>query len=111
MQKSSVTYLRKKRKRLINQLREIETPLLRGSLIERYKRCGKSNCRCTKGQEHGPSYYLSVSMAGLRPILIYVPLEHKKAVEEALTNYREVQQMLEKLSDINRELLARRIAF
>ncbi|MHC4710339.1 MAG: DUF6788 family protein [Planctomycetota bacterium] len=37
--------------------------ILRGSLIERYKPCGRPGCKCAKGPGHGPKYYLSVSQA------------------------------------------------
>ena len=30
---------------------------LRGWLEARYKRCGRSNCKCAKGELHGPYYY------------------------------------------------------
>src|SRR5271156_4267495 len=108
MQSSTTTHLREKRKRLIKQLHKAEAAMLRGSLIERYKQCGKPNCQCVDGQKHGPIYYLSVSMPGTRPVMVYVPLEYKALTEEALANYRETQQIMEKISDINRELLARR---
>lgn len=111
MQKTTTSSLQQKRKRLIEQLKQSEPTILRGSLIERYKRCGKLNCRCVEGKGHGPSYYLSVSMPGTRPIMIYVPLEHKELVEKALANYRYAQQITEKISEINRELLVRRINF
>lgn len=112
MQKFTATYLRQKRKRLIEQLKKLESMLLRGSLIEKYRRCGKLNCRCVQGKGHGPCYYLSVSMSGgIRPIMIYVPAEYKTLVEAALTNYRDAQQLMEKISDINRELLARKMFF
>ncbi len=109
MQKHTILYLRQKQKRLIEQLKKIEPLMLRGSLIERYKRCGKSNCHCIEGKGHGPHYYLSVSMSGARPTMIYIPLEYKVSIEKALANYRNTQHILEKLSDINRELLVRRI--
>jgi hypothetical protein len=111
MQKQTTSYLRQKRKRLIEQLKKIESIMLRGSLIERYKKCGKLNCRCVDGTGHGPNYYLSVSMPGMRPVMVYVPIKYKPWVEKALANYREAQQIMEKISDINRELLARRISF
>lgn len=111
MQKLKSTYLLQKRIRLIERLKKIESIMLRGSLIERYKKCGKLNCHCLKGQEHGPSYYLSVSMPGTRPVMIYIPIKHKLVVEEALINYQTIQQIIEKISDINRELIARKIFF
>ena len=85
--------------------------MLRGSLIKRYRKCGKLNCRCIKGKEHGPSYYLSVSMPSMRPVMIYIPVKHKLIVEEALINYQTTQQIIEKISDINRELIIRKTFF
>ena len=111
MQKPTAAYLRQKRKRLIEQLMRVDPIMLRGSLIERYKRCGKSNCWCAEEKGHGPNYYLSVSMPGARPIMIYISLEKKVSVEAALANYREAQQIIEEISDINRELLAQKISF
>jgi hypothetical protein len=109
--KFSISYLRQKRKRLLEQLQKIEAFMLRGSLIERYKQCGKSNCHCVKDKGHGPTYYLSVSIAGQRPVMIYIASERKNIIEKALLNYRETQQIMEKISDINRELLLRKVDF
>jgi hypothetical protein len=53
--------------------------VLRGSLIERYKRCGKPGCKCADGPGHGPKYYLSVSFPGERPQMDYVPQENLDA--------------------------------
>jgi hypothetical protein len=33
-------------------------PMVSGSLVEQYVTCGKPNCRCARGQKHGPLYYL-----------------------------------------------------
>ena len=66
--------LRKRRKRSLRQLPPLKA-ILRGSLIERYKRCGKPGCKCADGPGHGPKYYLSVSYPGLRPQMDYVPQE------------------------------------
>ena len=52
--------LRRRRQALERQLPPLKA-ILRGSLIERYKRCGKPGCKCADGPGHGPKYYLSVS--------------------------------------------------
>ncbi len=101
----NVSDLRRKRKELIAHLRKIDPMVLQGSLIERYKKCGKPNCHCVKSQGHGPHYYLSVSVAGGRSTLVYVPAKYKLLVEQALTQYREIQKIIEEISDINRKLL------
>lgn len=39
-------------------------PLVAGSLITKYKRCNKGGCRCTRGEPHGPYWYLSQTVGG-----------------------------------------------
>ena len=63
IQKQSTAALRKRRQALLHQLPPLKA-ILRGSLIERYKRCGKPGCKCADGPGHGPKYYLSVSYPG-----------------------------------------------
>jgi hypothetical protein len=101
--------LRKQRKQLLRQLPPLDA-LLRGSLIERYKRCGKPGCKCAKGRGHGPKYYLSVSSSGAHPQMDYVLQADYPEVVKRLANYRQVREILEKVCEINRELLRRREA-
>ena len=101
--------LRKRRAQLLRQMPALHT-LLRGSLIERYKRCGKPGCKCADGPGHGPKYYLSVSFPGLRPQMDYVPQESYAQASEFLANYHHARQILEEICEINRELLRRREA-
>jgi len=109
IQTQPVAVLRKRRRALVAQLPPLRS-VLRGSLIERYKRCGKPGCKCADGPGHGPKYYLSVSFPGLRPKMDYVPQEAFKQVSELLANYQRTREILEQISEINRELLRRREA-
>ena len=110
MSDSTATLLRR-RQSLAKKLAGLQPLILRGSLIERYKRCGHSGCKCHQGQGHGPKYYLSVSQAGSRPEMDYVPEEYSRQVSHYLGNFQEVRQILEKICNINRELLRRREKF
>lgn len=105
--KQSTVALRKRRQALLRQLPPLGA-ILRGSLIERYKRCGKPGCKCADGRGHGPKYYLSVSYPGLRPQMDYVPQECFDQTREFLANYHRARQLLEQICEINRELLRRR---
>ena len=107
MNDQSSTSLRRRRKALIRRMPPLED-ILRGSLIERYKRCGKPGCRCAQGRGHGPKYYLSVSQSGSRPQMDYVPQDCHDQVEMYLANFRLIRQLLKEICDINRELLRRR---
>lgn len=99
--------LRRRRKALVAKLPPLES-LLRGSLIERYKRCGYAGCKCQRGRGHGPKYYLSIGQKGKRPRMDYVPQAYQAEAQEYLENYRQVQQILKQICDINCELLRRR---
>jgi hypothetical protein len=103
--------LRQRRQALVKQLERLEPFVLRGSLIERFKRCGKPGCKCAQRPGHGPKYYLSVSLPGARPEMDYVPVEYSQKVSEYLHNFQQVRQLLEQICNLNRELLRRRVKF
>ena len=103
----STKALRQRQKALLKRLPPLQA-ILRGSLVERYKRCGKPGCKCANGPGHGPKYYLTVSYPKRKPEMDYVPAEFQEKVKEYLENYRKAKGILEELSEINRELLRRR---
>jgi len=106
LSKISTLALRKRREslaRLLPPLREV----LRGSLMERYLTCGKPDCRCARGERHGPVWYLSVTLDQAHRTGSTVPSQQVEQVRRWIENYHRVKERLEKISDINRELLRR----
>lgn len=110
MEQRTTKALRQRQKVLLRKLPPLQA-ILRGSLIERYKRCGKPGCKCAEGRGHGPKYYLSISQAGRRPEMDYIPAEFQEKVKAYLENYRKVKEILEELCAISRKLLRRRERF
>ena len=94
------------RERLLEKMPELRE-IVRGSLVERYRRCGRPNCHCAlKGdQGHGPAYYLMVTVAPGKTVQVYVPNEHKREVQRWIKSFRRAQEVLEEVSAINRRLL------
>jgi uncharacterized protein DUF6788 len=109
MPKRPSSALRKRRQALLRQLPPLAA-ILRGSLIVRYKPCGKPGCKCAQGPGHGPKYYLSVSYPRVRPQIDYVPQAYYPQTREFLANYQRTRKILEEICEINRELLRRREA-
>jgi hypothetical protein len=107
MKNRSATSLRRRRKALVRRLPPVKA-ILRGSLIERYKRCGKLGCRCAQGPGHGPKYYLSISQTGKNPQMDYIPQDYCEQVKTYLANYHAIKEILKEICDINSELLSRR---
>jgi hypothetical protein len=98
--------LRERRQGLAQQLPPV-AETLRGSLIERYVTCGNPSCKCAKGDRHGPVWYLTVTLGRGRTTGGIVPAEKVDQVRGWIENYHKVKDHLEKISEINRELLRR----
>jgi hypothetical protein len=107
MKDLTVAELKRNRKKLLRNLPALDS-VLRGSLIERYKRCGNPNCKCAQGQGHGPKTYLTVSYPGRSPQVDYVPQASCEQISQCVANYAQIREILEGVSEINHELLRRR---
>ena len=94
--------LRSRRAELVAALPQADV-LLPGALVEQHRNCGKEGCRCTRGEPHGPYVYLQV--AGH---LVYVPAALAEVVRSRVEISRRLRDLLEEISAINLELLARR---
>lgn len=83
------------------------TEILRGSLLERYVTCGNPACKCARGERHGPMWYLTVTLGRGRTTGGIIPAEKVPEVRAWIENYHKLKDHLEKISEINRELLRR----
>ncbi len=107
-QRKSTLALRHRKRRLLSQLK-IFPDFLRASLVERFSRCGKSNCHCHHGgDKHGPFYFLTQCLAAghINKFLLKTPSQ-RDAVGQGIEHYRQLQDQVEELSQINAELLRR----
>ena len=81
--------------------------MVRGSLIELRRRCGKVSCRCREGDPH-TSPALSYSHKGETHILT-LPAEEVREVRTALKRYQQARRGLEKQAIHGIEDLKRRL--
>lgn len=102
----STLALRQRRDGLVRLLPPLGE-ILRGSLIERYLTCGKPSCKCARGERHGPVWYLSVTLDQSHRAGSTVPADQVEQVRRWIENYHRVKEHLEKICQINRELLRR----
>lgn len=77
--------------------------LLRGSLLERPKFCGKPGCKCTKGQPHPPGLCLSRLVDGTNRQVFIRAADHERARKEA-ASYKRYRQALRRWRAIGKEL-------
>jgi hypothetical protein len=81
--------------------------IVRGSVFTRRQRCGKPTCRCAQGVAHRATY-LGVSFAGGRTVQISLPPALVATARRWVANYQAWWRAIERVSEINRELLRRR---
>lgn len=89
----------------LHQLLE-EGRMIRATFIECYRTCGKPNCKCARGEKHR-SVNIGQSKGGA-PRSLHVPHDWEKRVEEWVERRREIDGLLEELSDLCWERLRRR---
>ena len=106
--RKSTLALRQRKRFLLSQI-EILADCLRASLVQRFSRCGKSNCHCHHGgNKHGPFHYLTQCLAvgKIKKFLLKTPAQ-QQAAQAGIEHYRQLQEQIEELSQINAELLRR----
>ena len=82
-------------------------PLLRGSLVEMRRTCGKDGCHCQQGEKHR-ALYLSIRGRKGRP-MVYIPPALEETVRTWVQNARDVDELLDLISAHSyQELLAQK---
>jgi uncharacterized protein DUF6788 len=84
--------------------------IVRGSLVTRYRRCGKPTCHCVKSRGHGPAHYLVVTLKPGKTEQILLSEAMLPVARRFLDNYQRWWAALEKVSALNRRLLRLRVA-
>jgi uncharacterized protein DUF6788 len=81
---------------------------LRGALHSDLRQCSSERCRCRSGELHGPYTYLSVYGDG-RSRTVYVPQGLAAVASEHVGATRRGEALMAEISQINLELLRRRL--
>jgi hypothetical protein len=80
--------------------------IMRASILTLETRCGKPRCKCSQGQKH-LSTVVEQSRKG-RTRMRTVPFEEEGEVRQWVRNFGEVKGLLEELSEIHWDKLAKR---
>jgi len=99
----------RRRRQLREQLRALSSePLMRGSIVERRRRCGRPNCACARDPKarHGGKF-LTVHLEG-RTHALHLRPEDEARVRQAITAYDRLWAIINgltacELRDLRRE--------
>jgi hypothetical protein len=99
--------LRRRQRRAQRELRELlRSNVMRGSVVETTRRCGKPACVCARDEtKRHPRRVVTVTLGG-RVRTRHLDDVHAPLVTQATRNYRRLWQLLDELTEINLELLA-----
>jgi hypothetical protein len=103
MSSKPVKKLLEERVRLLAELGTLSR-LLHGSWVERYSVCSRADCKCHRGERHGPRRYLVVNEAG-RQRQKYVQNSQVEAALKGLAQYRRLQTIVERITQLNLALM------
>jgi len=96
--------LRNRRDEIRDQLAGIGD-LRPGSLVGRYRRCGKPNCHCAReeGGGHGPSWSLTRGVGG-RTVTRIIPPGAVPKTREQIAEYRRLRRLTSELVEVSEGL-------
>lgn len=106
----SLSQLRRELRKLLQELDDCletvfgRTPLVKGTIYEISRKCGKASCTCTRGQLH-KSTVLSWSDQG-RTRLKSVPPKRLEELRRKTDDYRRFRQARSRVPNTSQEILA-----
>ena len=97
------------RQDLLERIGELAGMAIFGTPSETYRTCGNKRCRCHgPGPKHGPHMYISFRGGAGKTAGYYVPKAAQEAVRDGVAAWRELQQCLRELAELNKDdVLAR----
>lgn len=99
-----VEQVRRQRDELKARIAEVGD-LRPGSLVERYRRCGKAGCHCAgKGEAgHGPSWSLTRAVAG-KTVTRIIPAGAVAQTREQIAEHRRFRALVRELVETSEQL-------
>lgn len=80
--------------------------LLHGTLVERFRTCGNSSCRCTRGQKHRAVCLFLRQDGKLRQL--YIPQAYEERVRQWVANHQELKKLVDQISEVYWQKVQRR---
>lgn len=94
---------RDRRALLLEQVQSLAQVAIFGNATETYRTCGTAACRCHHGgPKHGPHMYISFRGDG-QTKNTYVPKGAQKAALEGVAAWKQMQECLRELADMNKQ--------
>lgn len=109
MRANQIEELEQKRDELKRRLAAIRE-MRQGSLVERYRRCGKQTCHCANegASGHGPSWSLTRAVGG-KTVTRIIPSHAVERTREQLAEFHKFRELTRELVEVNERLCDTRL--
>ena len=74
-----------------------------GSLVERFRKCGKATCHCAQpaSEAHGPSWSLTRAVGGKTVTKVIAPGSAVEQTKAQIAEYRRFRKLVQELIELN----------
>jgi hypothetical protein len=102
--------LERRQRELKTQVSAVQD-MRRGSLVARYRKCGKASCRCAEQRHpgHGPSLSLTWQEGGKTHTKI-IPAEAVERTQAQIAEFRRFRRLMRELVEVSERLCDARLA-
>jgi len=102
--------LETQRERLINELAQV-SDMRPGSLVGRFRKCGKASCHCAQpaSRGHGPSWSLTRAVKGKTVTKVIPPGSAVKQTNAQIAEYRRFRKLVQELIELNVQICDQRL--
>lgn len=106
MPRATIQQLETRRKKLKAELAKIGE-MRPGSLVERFRKCGKFNCHCADPESsgHGPSWSLTREVKG-KTVTKIIPPEQLERTKAQVAEYRRFRLLSRQLVELSERICA-----
>src|SRR2546427_6765994 len=102
---TSIRSIQRAQQRLQREMAGLAERVILGALAETYRTCGQPDCRCRRGEKHGPHLYISFRGKEGKTTGYYVPPPLAGAVRDGVEAWRKLQALAREVAELNRERL------
>lgn len=93
------------KKRLDSIHRVLNTkPYIAAQVYERYKKCGNPNCKCAKGELHGPFLWIYQKKKGQKVVSTTVAKGKHTEAKELAERYAELQRLRQQIREADQKI-------
>ncbi len=95
--------LKNQKTKTLTKIKSLDN-VIKGSIIEMKRYCGKKNCKCAKTKTPHKSLFLSFKYEG-KTRMIPIKKEQIPEIKSRISSYKELKSAIDKLAMVNAELL------